>query len=290
LTRCPPDKIIYDHLLGLKVCVETGEVLEEDLIDDSPDWRAYSAEEEIRRARAQPIAYTKPEFGIGAHIDKLRISKVRSILANPPPVPTVKGFGRSRKHMQSLAILNDMMWRLGLPKWLQEEAGRLYYMVSTRGLMRGRDVKLALIAIIYLAMRVHSYPMTMEELINAVGFEPTLTIKREVGRLYREFSRMLGVSIKPMRPEDFVPVISGKLNVSPDVVSKALEILRSARERGLISYGKDPVGFACAAIYLASNRTGARVRQYDVAKVAGVTEVTVRNRVRDLQKILGEDS
>jgi len=264
--------------------------LEENLIDESRDWRAYSPEEWMERARAFPITFTKPELGVGSEIGRLKVSKVRSILAKPPPVPTIKDPGRgTRRHASGLAMLNDMMAKIGLPRGLQEEAARLYHSVSSKGLTRGRDLKLSIVALIYLAMRMHNYPLTMEELIGMVGLEPTLTIKREAGRLYRLFSRLLGVSVKPMRSEDYVPMLAGKLEVSPEVVSKALEILRLARERGLIGYGKDPMGFACAAVYLAANKCGVRVRQFDLAVAAGVTEVTVRNRVKDLQKILGEN-
>jgi transcription initiation factor TFIIB len=286
--KCPPDKIVYDHQLGLKVCAETGEVLEENLVDDGPEWRAYDAQEFVERARAKPIDYTKPDMGIGAEMGVLRISKVRGILGNPPPVPTVKFMGRrSSKTTTGMAMLLDLSNKLGLPKWLTEEIARLYQVVSARGLTRGRDLRLCIVALILLGARAHNYPLTQEELISTAGYEPTLAVKREVGRLYKLYLRLLGINPKPMKPEDYVPVLSSKLGLDPSVVVKAIELLRVARERGLVYGGKDPVGFACASIYLAGNAHGVRVRQADIAKVAHVTEVTVRNRVRELQKALG---
>jgi transcription initiation factor TFIIB len=136
---------------------------------------------------------------------------------------------------------------------------------------------------------MHSYPLTQDELVSLAGYEPTLEVKREVNRLYRLYSRLLGVNLKPMKPEDYVPMLSSKLELNPEVVVKAIEVLRVAREKGLMHSGKDPIGYACASIYLAANSLGIRVRQFDLARVAWVTEVTVRNRVRDLQKALGEN-
>jgi transcription initiation factor TFIIB len=285
--RCPPDKIVYDHQLGLKVCAETGEVLEENLVDDSPEWRAYDTQEFVERARAKPIDYTKPDMGIGAEMGALRISKIRSILGNPPPVPTIKSAGRrSSKTTTGMAMLLDLSNRLGLPRWLTVEIARLYQVASAKGLTRGRDLRLCIVSLILLGMRVHNYPLTQEELIVTAGYEPTLAVKREVGRLYKLYSRLMGINPKPMKPEDYVPVLSSKLGLNPSVVVKAIELLQVAREKGLLYGGKDPVGYACASIYLAGNLQGVRIKQMDIAKVANMTEVTVRNRVKELQKAL----
>jgi transcription initiation factor TFIIB len=288
--RCPPDKIVYDHRLGLKICAETGEVLEENLIDDSQDWRAYSPQEHAERARASPIAYTKPGMGIGATIGSLKVTRTRWILSKPPPVPTIKFPERSSvKPGAGTSLLVDLSAKLGLPKWLTEEIARLYQIVSSRGLSRGRDLKLSIVALIQLGARMHNYPITQDELVSLAGYEPTLGVKREVNRLYRLYSRLLGINLKPMKPEDYVPMLSSKLGLNPEVVVKAIEVLRVAREKGLMSSGKDPIGYACASIYIASNSLGVRVRQFDLARVAWVTEVTVRNRIKDLQKALDKD-
>jgi transcription initiation factor TFIIB len=49
------------------------------------------------------------------------------------------------------------------------------------------------------------------------------------------------------------------------------------------------MGVAAAAVYIASVSTGERRTQKEVADVAGVTEVTIRNRYRELKKALGLD-
>ncbi|MGA3112481.1 MAG: AsnC family transcriptional regulator, partial [Candidatus Bathyarchaeia archaeon] len=47
--------------------------------------------------------------------------------------------------------------------------------------------------------------------------------------------------------------------------------------------GKDPMGLAAAALYIACLQNDERVTQKDVAEAAGVTEVTVRNRYKLLR-------
>ncbi|MEM4272444.1 MAG: hypothetical protein QXH30_02545, partial [Candidatus Bilamarchaeaceae archaeon] len=70
------------------------------------------------------------------------------------------------------------------------------------------------------------------------------------------------------------------------VQKKAVQLIRKAVKRGLIS-GRGPTGVAAAALYIASAIVGEKRTQKEVADVAGVTEVTIRNRYRELKKELG---
>jgi transcription initiation factor TFIIB len=53
-----------------------------------------------------------------------------------------------------------------------------------------------------------------------------------------------------------------------------------------LTAGKDPLGLAASILYLASKETGEIKTQLDMARAAGVTEVTIRNRIRALIKDL----
>jgi transcription initiation factor TFIIB len=50
-----------------------------------------------------------------------------------------------------------------------------------------------------------------------------------------------------------------------------------------MSAGKDPMGLAASVLYLACLETGENKTQTDIAEAAGVTEVTVRNRYKNLK-------
>jgi transcription initiation factor TFIIB len=52
------------------------------------------------------------------------------------------------------------------------------------------------------------------------------------------------------------------------------------------SAGKEPMGLAAAALYVACVMEGENKTQKDVAEAAGVTEVTIRNRYKGLKAIL----
>jgi transcription initiation factor TFIIB len=50
-----------------------------------------------------------------------------------------------------------------------------------------------------------------------------------------------------------------------------------------ISAGKDPMGLAATVLYLSCLTVGEATTQKEIAEAAGVTEVTIRNRIKDLK-------
>ena len=86
-------------------------------------------------------------------------------------------------------------------------------------------------------------------------------------------------------PTDYVTKIAEKARVSSDVEGLAIKIIRKAKNKHA-TMGKDPSGMAAAALYIASKRRKEKMTQKHLAKAAGITEVTVRNRKRALMKSL----
>ena len=74
--------------------------------------------------------------------------------------------------------------------------------------------------------------------------------------------------------------------MSGEIQAKAVEIINQAIADGLSS-GRGPTGVAAAALYVASVLLGERKTQSEIADVAGVTEVTIRNRYKELSEKIG---
>jgi transcription initiation factor TFIIB len=135
---------------------------------------------------------------------------------------------------------------------------------------------------VYAACRLSGLPRDLRDFERAYP----LVKRKEVGHAYRLIVKML--NIKPPVPPDpsaYVPKIAAKLNIDERAVREALNIIEEAKKRGgsEVTAGKDPVGVAAAALYMACQETMQNVMQKEIARVAGVTEVTVRNRVKVLQ-------
>ncbi len=80
--------------------------------------------------------------------------------------------------------------------------------------------------------------------------------------------------------------IAAKAGLSEKTSRRSLVILRRAEESG-ISAGKDPMGLAAAALYVACILEGEDKTQKDLAEAAGVTQATIRIRYKGLRDIVG---
>ncbi len=180
----------------------------------------------------------------------------------------------------ALAELRRVASFLKLPKSVEEESARIYTMAVQRGLVRGRSMESVVAGALYAACRRHEVPRTLDELSEASGID-----KKEIGRTYRFVTRELGIRILPSNPVDYIPRFASALKLSADTQSKAVNILEQAQNSELTS-GRGPTGIAAASLYVAALINNEKRTQREVADIAGVTEVTIRNRYKELIKKL----
>jgi transcription initiation factor TFIIB len=273
---------------GELVCDRCGLVIEEDMIDDSQEWRAFSAEEREEKARAgAPITYTKQDMGISTQIgsgasELYKVSgKKRGQYYRLRKWHKRSTQSKDRNLGFALSELKRLVSSLSLPNAVHEEVARLYEKAVDEGLVKGRRIEHIIAALIYIVARNQGTPRTLDEIADASGSE-----KREIGKAYRYVARELDLRILPSRPEHYLPKFAGELRVSGEVQAHARQIIEDAREHDLLS-GKGPTGIAAAALYLAAALEGEKISQKKVADTVGVTEVTIRNRYNEFVNELG---
>ena len=123
-------------------------------------------------------------------------------------------------------------------------------------------------------------PRTLTEITEA-----SRASKKEVGRTYRYISRELKLNLQPASPSVYSVRFCRELELPGDVENTAISILNQAIAAELTS-GRGPTGVAAAAIYIASVVHDQRKTQKTIADTVGVTEVTIRNRYKELAKNL----
>ena len=175
-----------------------------------------------------------------------------------------------------LAELDRMASRLELPKSVREAAAVNYKKAVDKRLIRGRSIEGVAAASLYAACRQCGVPRTLDEIGQA-----SRTGRKEIGRTYRFMVRELKMKIMPTGPEDYISRFCSGLGLDAEVEAKAYELIKAAQEKELTS-GRGPTGIAASIIYIASVLCGKRRTQREVAEVAGVTEVTIRNRYKEL--------
>jgi transcription initiation factor TFIIB len=285
--KCGSKRISKDTVRGEIVCMDCGYVLEDNLIDFSQEWREFDSDDVNGRRRAgAPISLARHDKGVSTELG-MGFSDIFKL----PPKLRPK-FLRLKKWQQristaternlkyALAELKRYTSQLNLSPGVEETSALVYRRAVAKELVRGRSMESVVASALYAACREHGTPRTLDEIAEVANIP-----KREIGRTYRFLSRQLGIRILPTDPTDYIPRFASNLALSGKTVTKALEILQKAKERELTS-GRGPTGVAAAVLYIAAQLTGEKKTQREVAEVAGVTEVTIRNRYKELVKSL----
>ena len=185
-----------------------------------------------------------------------------------------------RNLAQAMAELDRLSDKLRVPRSVKEQGALIYRKALDKGLVRGRSILAIAGASLYAACRYTQTPRTLKEVSAA-----SLVKKKDVARCYRLLLRELEIRMPMPDPVRCVPKIGSKIHINEKTQQRAITFLHRAEEKKAIS-GKDPMGIAAAAIYIACVLEDDKKTQKDIAEASGVTEVTVRNRYKALRKVL----
>jgi transcription initiation factor TFIIB len=289
--ECMSNKLVTDPETGEVVCQECGAVVIERGVDTGPEWRnPEGAGEKPSKSRGgPPVSIKYGGMGLtttfdwmedfeGKKLTKEAREKMRKLQRFHETIKT----SEERNLQQAASVLAIYADKLNLPQPVAEQAMLIYRKALKAGLLKGRAIRVIMAGAVYAACRLSGLPRDLRDFERAYP----LVKRKEVGHAYRLIVKTL--NIKPPVPPDpsaYVPKIAAKLGVEERTIREALSIIEEAKKRGgsEVTAGKDPVGVAAAALYIACQETMQNVMQKKIASVAGVTEVTVRNRVKMLQ-------
>jgi transcription initiation factor TFIIB len=186
-----------------------------------------------------------------------------------------------RNLAQAMTELDRLSDKLNTQGLIKENAAVIYRKALAKGLVRGRSIVAIVAASLYAACRDSKTPRSLQEIAEA-----SLVHKKDVARCYRLLLRDLNIQMPIASPMTYVFKIANGAGISGQCQGIAIKILREAGKR-LVASGKDPMGLAAAALYIASVQNNEKKTQKSIAEAAGVTEVTVRNRYKTLKRQLG---
>ncbi len=288
--RCPncnSTNLGKDEAVGEIYCRNCGTVIDEDQIDVSREWRAFSADEKNTKSRAgSPITYTKANKGIstqigyGGELSKVSGAK-RGKYFRMRKWDRRAANSQSRSLQNALSELEKIISDLKLPESVYEEAARLTEKSREKGIIKGRGIEPTVAALAYLVARKQDVPRTLEEVAEVASIS-----ERKLGKTYRYTARELGMDIKPARPEDFIPRYASELNLSGKTQATAKKYVQEARKNKVLA-GRSPKAVVAAVLYLAAIIEGEQMTQKRVADTVGVTSVTIRKNYREIAEALG---
>jgi len=290
--NCGGSSFTKDYARGENICTSCGLVLSERTADRGPEWRAFTTEEKNARARTgAPMTLTIADRGLSTVIDwRNKDANGRTLTSTTRAAiyRMRKWHIRSRLHSsqhRNLGIAMSEMERLssqlGVPRDVRETAALMYRKALSKRLVRGRSIESVVAASVYLACRIHRIPRRLDEIVTETNVD-----RKKIGHAVRLIVSRVNIDVPLASAQDLIPRLSSDLLLEGRTVKKATEIIKNAEER-FVTIGKDPGGIAGAALYIAGIIEEDRRTQREIANVSRVTEVTIRNRYKELVRVLG---
>lgn len=290
---CGSNQIITDTESGETICSKCGQVLLDKILETQPEPQnfpeSYGSNNRSRTGMSTSLA--RHDMGLstiigrtdrdasGQKIDPLMRSTMERLKTWDMRTQTHTPTDRNLKQaFFQLGVLKD---KLGLSDTVVEKTAYIYRKAQQRMLIRGRTISGILSAAICISCRELGTPRTLKDI--SVGSNVKL---KEVARSYRLLCFELDLKIPIVDPMKCVSRVANKAKLNEKTKRQAAEIMNNVIQRETLSAGKDPMGLAASVLYLASLNTGENITQANIADAAGVTEVTIRNRVKDLKKQL----
>ena len=134
-----------------------------------------------------------------------------------------------------------------------------------------------LAAAIYMACREMETPKSIREMT-----EMTEVKSKALSHCYRLLVVELDIKVPLIDPTKYVAQIANKAGISEKTKRIGISVMQDIIKNE-VSAGKNPVSLAAAVLYLACLISNENRTQKDIANAAGITEVTIRNRSKDLK-------
>ena len=289
--RCGKNSLLTDDVTGEQFCSKCGYVVSEKSQESGPEWRSFQKDGGADPARTgAPSSLMIHDMGLSTVINPLNKDASGKPLSTSmkSTIERLRTWD-SRSQTQSSSdknlrqALNEMSKlkdKLALTDAVIEKASYIYRKSLERKLVRGRSIQGLVAACLYAACRNTETPRTIQDISNGMNIR-----KKDIARCYRLVFRELELKMPVVDPVKGVSRIASIAKLNEKTKRKAIQTLNQAKDTGLAA-GKDPMGIAAAALYLACISTGEIKSQKEISIASGITEVTIRNRCAGLRKML----
>lgn len=290
LNVCPNcrGKLIGDLEKGEIVCPKCGYVAIEQSVDSSPEWKSMDYEERSKKMRVgMPATLSLHDQGLstdisgdnrdahGKYLDSYNRQNAQQMQKWQRRIRTSSSGERSLSI--ALAKISEAADVLRLPQSIVEEGSLIFRKSAKQAVSKSKSISGMAAASLYLACRRSNVNRSLKEIAKAAGIQ-----NRVAAKYYRLLiNEVENNYVPPPSVKKFISKLVNKEKINPRVERLALELADRTNESE-ISSGKTPAGLAAAYVYIASVMCGEHIPQREIADVAEVTEVTVRNRCREI--------
>ena len=291
--RCPScgdRKMVTDQNTGELFCGKCGFVVSDKISDTGAEWRSFANDETNRTRVGAGTSLTMHDMGLstiigtqnkdstGKPLTSTMKSSIERLRTWDSRTQAHSSADRNLRH--ALNEMDKLKDKLALTDAVIEKAAYIYRKAMEKKLVRGRSIQGLVAACLYASCRNTETPRTLDDIAKGINIR-----RKDVARCYRLIFRELELKMPVVDPVKGVSRIASIAKLTEKSKRKAIDILEKAKKLGIVA-GKDPMGIAAAALYLACISTGEVKSQKDISIASGVTEVTIRNRCAGLRKMI----
>lgn len=273
--RCPqhPDAVlIEDHRAGDMICSECGLVVGDRVVDVGSEWRTFSNEKggEDRSRVGGPENSLLGGSDLSTMIGPA--AGAASFGADGAALYTNRRTVSSsdRTLINAFRTISNMCDRINLPRTITDRANALFKMVHDGKSLKGRSNDAIASACLYIACRQEGVPRTFKEIVAV-----STVSKKEIGRCFKLIIKAHDTNVEIITTGDFMHRFCGSLALPRDVQKAATHIAKKSVDLDIVP-GRSPISVAAAAIYMASQASSDKKTQKEIADIAGVADVTIR--------------
>jgi transcription initiation factor TFIIB len=285
---CSIGRPITDPESGEMICNNCGFVFSDRAQESRAEWRTFSSERNSEKVRVgSPISLTQHDMGLATIIGKSNMDSSGRKL-DPSMHSMIHRLrtwnfrtqihtGAERNLIRAMNELAKVKDKLGLSDAMVEKTAYIYRKAQEKHLTKGRSVSAIIAAAIYIACREMEASRTFADIAAAMD------VKRKIiSRSQRILINELDINIPPVDLMKCIARIANKVNINEKTKRMAMHTMVDLIDKE-ISAGKSPMGLAATVLYTSCLRNDDNRTQKDIAEAAGVTEVTIRNRTKDLR-------
>ena len=286
--RCGKNKVITDEETGEMFCGKCGFVITERVDNLGPE-RTFSDSNSNKSRTGDRTSLTRHDQGLSTIINPINKdssgnplsssmkSSIKRLRIWDSRSRTKDSADRNLQH--ALGELLKMKEKLSLSDPIVEKAAYIYRKALEKKLVRGRSISALIAATLYAACRESGTPRTLNDVSGSINIT-----RKNLAICYRMIIKELDLKMPVVDSVQCIARIASQIGLSEKTKRHAMKLLKKAEQSQIIS-GKDPMGMAASALYIASMETGENTTQKTIALAAGVTEVTIRNRCKNLKSL-----
>lgn len=266
-------------------CQDCGLVLEAKQIDRGPEWRAYNSKDKREKSRVgAPRTQLLHDKGLSTNISwKDKDGYGRSLSSDQRKRmkrlrkwnKRVRFDSSSHSTQFGIAEIRRMGSALGSPKQPKETAAMIFRQAKEKEVLIGRSIESVASASLYIALRKHSVPRTLDEVTMVSRAE-----RKSIMRSKRNVARELGLETTVTSPLDYLPRYASKIGVPRELQNEAEQLIRDVEGTQVLGNGSRPGVLAACALYAASITQDMLLTQREIGHEVDITPVSIRNHYR----------